>query len=243
MRYLILADVHANLEALEAVLAHARRVDAALCLGDLVGYGPDPNACVERIRALPKLTCVAGNHDLAAVGAYDISWFNSYAREAVLWTQKQLTAENRDFLAKLPLLQTVEGCTLVHGSLPEPMEYLLSAWEARATFQEMTTPLCLVGHTHVAEFYFQGDDAIMPQQRSLLHGGKIELEAGIRCIVNPGSIGQPRDGNPMAAYAVYDSKRRTVAVRRVPYSIPAVQEKMRAANLPAMLSERLAYGR
>jgi len=243
MRYLILADVHSNLEALGAVLDDAGRVDAALCLGDLVGYGPDPNACVQRVRALPDLSCVAGNHDLAAVGGYDVSWFNSHAREAVLWTQQQLTAENRDFLAHLPLTRTLGPFTLVHGTLPEPMEYLSSQWEARATFQEMSTPLCLVGHTHIAEAYTQANGVIMPQHQALLDGGEIKLAARDRYIVNCGGLGQPRDGNPRAAYGLYDSRRRVLSVRRVEYDIPAVQDKMRRAGLPPMLSDRLTHGR
>jgi diadenosine tetraphosphatase ApaH/serine/threonine PP2A family protein phosphatase len=243
MRYLIVADVHSNLEALEAILADAGPAEATLCLGDLVGYGPDPNACVRRVRTLPNLTCVAGNHDLAAIGAYDISWFNAHARAALLWTEKQLTRQSYDFLSSLHMVQTVEGCTLVHGSLPEPMEYLVSQWEARATFQEMSTPVCLVGHTHIAEFYTQPSGAMMPQHSSLINGGRVEIDPASRCIVNCGSIGQPRDGNPLAAYGVYDPKEQVITVRRVAYNIAAVQEKIHQAGLPSMLADRLVYGR
>lgn len=243
MRYAVLSDIHANLEALDAVLGDLGQVDATLCLGDLVGYGPDPNACIERVRALPDLACVAGNHDLAALGRYDVSWFNLHAREAVLWSGEQLNDDNRDFLDGLPLTQAVGPFTLVHGSLPEPMDYLLSQWEARLTFEQMTTPVCLVGHTHIAEFYYQPDGTSIPEHRSLINGGKVKLEDGMRYIVNCGGIGQPRDGNPLAAYGLYDSRRRTITVRRVEYDIAAVQRKMRQADLPPLLIDRLTYGR
>ena len=243
MRFGIISDIHANLEALEAVLAELQGVEAYACLGDIVGYGPNPNECVERIAALPNLSCVVGNHDLAALQEYDIDWFNAYARDAIIWTQQQLSAESKRFLRRLrPRLQ-VEELTLVHGSLPDPMEYITSPWEARFTFEEMETPICLVGHTHVAEYYRLGEDRLQPEQVSLFGGGEIAVEEGARYIVNVGGVGQPRDGNPRAGYGIYDREASLITVRRVEYSIEATQEKMEKAGLPQLLIQRLAVGR
>ena len=243
MRFGIISDIHANLEALESVLTELKGVDAYLCLGDIVGYGPNPNECVERIAALPNLSCVIGNHDQAALQEYDLEWFNAYARDAIVWTQQQLTPESKRFLRKLKPHLQVEELTLVHGSLPDPMEYITSAWEARFTFELMQTPLCMVGHTHVAEYYRLEAGRIQPEQVSLLNGGEIALEEGSRYIVNIGGVGQPRDGNPRAGFGIYDREQHRITVRRVEYPIEATQSKMEDAGLPQLLIQRLAVGR
>lgn len=243
MIYGVISDMHASLEALEAVLAELSAVERFLCLGDLVGYGPDPEACVERVRSLPGLVCIAGNHDLAAIGEFDLSWFNPYARAAAEWTAKQLSAGARQYLASLPRVERVRGAVLAHGALPDTMEYVTSCQEARLTFAEFDSPFCLIGHTHVAEVYRQREGSENCEQASLFSGGEVEAEAGLRYIVNCGSVGQPRDGNAKASYGIYDDEGQKVTVRRVEYPIGQVQEKMAKAGLPRSLIERLTAGR
>ena len=243
MIYGVISDVHANLEALEAALAQLSSAEAFICLGDLVGYGPDPEACVERIRSLPGLVCIVGNHDLAAVGEFDLAWFNPFARAAVEWTTGRISVETRRYLASLPPKETLRGATLAHGALPDTMVYITSCSDARETFGEFTTPLCLIGHTHVAEYYEQGEGALDCRQFPLFSGGEVTAREGFRAIVNCGSVGQPRDGNPKASFAFYDDEKLTVTVRRIDYPFQKTQEKMAEAGLPSYLIERLALGR
>jgi len=242
MIYGLISDIHANLEALEAVLAELAGVEAFLCLGDIVGYGAEPVACVERVRELPNLNCVAGNHDLAAVGRYDIKWFNPYASQAILWTSQQLPPEHKSYLSSLPLASDVPEAVLVHGSLAEPMAYITGVVEAMQCFSEMPDGLCLVGHTHVTEYYRQRRETRFCEQISLWPGGRVMLEAEMRYIVNPGAIGQPRDGNPDASFGIYDTEARTIEIRRVSYDIARAQEKMQQAGLPEYLITRLTAG-
>jgi len=243
MSYGLISDIHGNLEALEAVLAELKDVDAFLCMGDLVGYGADPNACVERIRALPKLICVAGNHDLAAIGGYDPSWFNPFALRAIQWTAEQLSQENKDYLGSLPKTAHADSALLVHGSLPQEMSYITSPNEARMCFDAMPGDLTLIGHTHVTEYYRTRRGSHLPEQTALFSGGTIELKEDVRYIVNPGAIGQPRDRNAAASFATWNVAARTIDVRRIPYDIERAQAKMREAHLPDDLSERLSQGR
>jgi len=243
MRYGIISDIHANLEALQAVLKRLKEVDAFICLGDIVGYGPDPNECIEAVRALPGLKCVVGNHDLACVGNYDINWFNWYAREAIVWTQERLTPASRGYLLSLPLMEMENSLTLVHGALPQPMDYVTSENEARGVFAEMITPVCLIGHTHVAEYYAHPHGAAHIERRSWSQGGELRFSRGVSYIANCGSVGQPRDGNPMASFGIYDTTRRELKVKRVAYPVERVQEKLARAVLPELLGERLALGR
>ena len=243
MRYGIISDIHANLEALEAVLGRLRDVDAHICLGDIVGYGPDPNECIEVVKALPSSKCVVGNHDLACVGKYDINWFNWYAREAIVWTQERLTPASRGYLLSLRLMDMENSLTLVHGSLPQPMDYVTSEGDARGVFAEMITPVCLIGHTHIAEYYAHAHGAAHIERRSLAQGGQIKFDRGMTYVINCGSVGQPRDGNPLASFGICDTTRRSVKVMRVEYPVARVQEKMDKAGLPALLGDRLVVGR
>lgn len=253
MRCAIISDVHGNLDALQAVLADASAVDQIWCLGDLVGYGPEPNECVALLRERGAL-CVAGNHDWAAIGKMDTSDFNPEASEAARWTSIQLTPEHREYLASLPeTLQVGETgqFTLAHGSPREPVwEYLTHISVARLNFDYFQTPYCFVGHTHVP-LLFERPVASerTPQYRTIVPQADTPLELGAhRLIINPGSIGQPRDGNPHAAYMLYESARAgsdkggTVTLRRVSYPVTSVQEKMRVAGLPSRLIMRLTYG-
>lgn len=243
MQYGIISDIHANLEALEVVLGDMdrRRPDAVICLGDFVGYGPDPVTCVERLR--PALAgAVAGNHDLAAVDALDIADFNPFAQAAILWTREQLTAPVRRYLTDLPQQITPNGFLAVHGSARDPVEeYILDLHTAQANFDAAPFRVCLVGHTHVpAVFVFDGEKVtaapLLPEQ-------PLRLQPERRYIVNVGSVGQPRDGDARAAYAWFDEDAQTVSLLRLAYPVERTQKKMEAAGLPAMLVERLAYGR
>ena len=242
MVYGLISDVHANLEAFEAVLAELAGVDAYLCLGDIVGYGPDPIPCLERLQALPGLICVVGNHDLAAADRYDLSWFNAHARAAIEWTSDQLSPAHKAYLTDLPLTAEAGRALLVHGSLPNHMEYVLTEADALACFEAMPRPVCLLGHTHLAEHFRRRGTARDCDHLPLPLGGTIALEADTRYIVNPGSVGQPRDGNAAASYARFDTEERRIEVLRVGYDIAAVQKKMQRAGLPAYLAERLSRG-
>ena len=242
MRYAIIADIHSNLTALEAVLADLEKqggADEIWCLGDIVGYGPDPHECLEIVRSRCSL-CVAGNHDLAAIGNLDTGDFNQEAARAVRWSGRQLSEAEIGFLAGLPLTIEKGDFTLVHGSPREPVwEYIMSAQEAEENLTYFKTRYCMVGHSHMA-MYFKFDktcSAGIPRA-----GTSLQLTDG-RYLINPGGVGQPRDSDPRAAYAVYDSKTTTLVFYRVNYDIAAVQTRMQKAGLPLRLSERLSYGR
>lgn len=242
MRILIISDIHANLAAFETVLNDAKgEWDFVWCLGDVVGYGPDPNECCELLRTLPHL-CLAGNHDWAALGRLDIQTFNADARKAVYWTQEALKPDNIIYLDALPTTFVIGQYTLAHGSPREPVwEYILDPMIAALNFPAFETPYCLVGHTHTPILYRQiserGDtDTSVPQYRK-----GITLN-GQRMIINPGSIGQPRDGNPDAAYAILDVEKNVFEHRRIPYPVNVTQRKMRQADLPDRLIMRLEHG-
>ncbi len=240
MRVVVFSDVHGNLAALEAVLKDAGPADAYWCLGDLVGYGPEPNACVARVKALPNLRCVLGNHDAAVLGKMSINWFNTEAQKLIVWTQGHLTAESVAFLSQLPEQIVMEYVTLVHGSPRAPItEYLLSAELAHRAFQHFETDFCFVGHTH-QPVRWQREDG---------HTEGHPAEPGKTCplhpraILNPGSVGQPRDGDPRAAYALYDTETHQWTWRRVAYDVTSVQAQMHALGLSAVNAERLSVGR
>ncbi len=245
MRYLIISDIHGNFPALQTVLADARPFDAIWCLGDLVGYGPDPNDCIERIREFPHI-CIAGNHDWGAVGRADLYVFNNDARQALLWTRSILEPDNLRYLADLPAaveVEEVEGVMLAHGSPREPLwEYLLDPGTARMNFMAFNFNLGLVGHTHIPLIFEWMED--QREARTLLPDweGPLQL-AGRRLILNPGSVGQPRDGNPRSSYAIYDSDTQVWEVHRVAYAVEVTQERMRARGLPPRLIDRLEMGR
>jgi diadenosine tetraphosphatase ApaH/serine/threonine PP2A family protein phosphatase len=242
MKYAIIGDVHSNLSALEAVLADldkAGGTDEIWCLGDTVGYGPDPHECLEIIRARCRLN-IAGNHDLAAIGRLETSTFNQEAATAARWTGHQLTQDEISFLSSLPLKMERDDFTLAHGSPREPVwEYIQSIRDAEENLPYFKTRHCLVGHSHAA-LYFKF-------ARIITNGRpKADSELSLaknRFIINPGGVGQPRDSDPRAAYAVYDSQSKTLVFKRVSYDISAVQSRMEKAGLPPWLSERLAYGR
>jgi diadenosine tetraphosphatase ApaH/serine/threonine PP2A family protein phosphatase len=241
MRAIILSDIHANLTALEAVLAEAGNIDAAWCLGDLVGYGPDPNECVERIRSLPNLQCTIGNHDAASLKQIDVDAFNPEARLAIHWTQDALSDSSRAFLQDLPEVIELDNVTLAHGSPRHPVwEYLLDTRTATLNFDYFFTPLCFVGHTHLPVIYTLNDSKHMARLSIPEANQAITLPE--RAIVNPGSVGQPRDRDPRAAFALFDTETRLLDYRRVPYDFKAVQKRMADAGLPERHIQRLAAG-
>lgn len=242
MRYLVISDIHANRPALEAVLKDAPSWDAVWCLGDIVGYGPDPNDCVTRVQELEGLV-IAGNHDWAALGILGLESFNTDARHAHLWTQRELSEFSREYLRELPTRLEQGEFTLVHGSPREPIwEYVLDLAVARASFDHFSTLFCIVGHTHLPLVFALNEEAhrcytIVPEPGVPIPLGKY------RMILNPGSVGQPRDGDPRASYAILDTDAMTWEIRRVAYPVEITQERMRARGLPERLIKRLAVGR
>lgn len=241
MRYAVLSDVHGNIEALQAVLGVVAASDEVLCLGDIVGYGPDPNACIALLRARGAST-VLGNHDVAAVDGHGLEYFNDAAREALEWTRIVLAPDHAAWLDSLSYEIRHPAFLMVHGAPVRYFAYILDKEEAAAAFAATDAPLILVGHTHVAEYYEQSSaGAIAHAHRQ--HGGRLILKEGRRYIVNVGSVGQPRDLNPEASFAFYDPDARTIEWQRVAYPIGAVQQKIAAARLPAASARRLTVGR
>ena len=241
MRVLVLSDIHANLTALEAVLQDAGEVDSVWCLGDVVGYGPDPNECIERLAGLPNLTCLLGNHDAAALGRINLQAFNVEARASIRWLTNILKPESRSFLEALPERLEVERVTLAHGSPRNPVwEYLLDVYTAAANFDSFTTQLCFVGHTHLPVTYISNADPQLVSWKLLYNGGSVCPPQ--RAILNPGSVGQPRDHNPLSSYAIYETESSCWQSKRVAYDIAAVQERIRVAGLPARHAQRLSGG-
>jgi diadenosine tetraphosphatase ApaH/serine/threonine PP2A family protein phosphatase len=245
MRYLVLSDVHANLEALEAVLAADRSWKQVLVLGDLVGYGADPNAVVERVRALPIARMVRGNHDKVAAGLAPVDSFNPVARNAITWTTKALSPDNLAWLTALPegpagVDEQVEIC---HGAPHDEDFYVFDELDAQRAAASVTHTLCLFGHTHVA-CVFRFGDGTPPQARIPGHDAyTVEYKSPNRFLVNCGAVGQPRDGDPRAAYGLLDTSTRTVTLARVDYDIQTAQSKIIAAGLPSSLATRLGVGR
>ena len=247
MRYLVLTDIHANLEALDTCLADAlvRTYDATLVLGDLVGYGPDPNAVVERVQALQPIAIVRGNHDKVACGLEQADGFNSVAKAAAAWSLDILQPPHREWLAALP-----EGPILVdavveicHGSPFDEDAYVFDELDAVRALKVAMRPLCLFGHTHYpasfelsAETFDRVESAAEPQMR-------IVMRDGCKYLVNPGSVGQPRDGDARAAYAIVDTKQHRVDLFRLKYHVDVTQAKIIDAGLPEVLAQRLALGR
>ena len=241
MRVLIISYIHANLTALEAVIAAAGKVDAVWCLGDLVGYGPDPNECINLIRSLPNLICLVGNHDAAAIGNLDLAAFNRDASLSARWMQTTLSASNLQFLHALPEKVIVEQVTLTHGSPRNPIcEYILDTYAATQNFTYFDTQLCFVGHTHLPVAYLQDEIAHRLDWKMTRMGHPLTLSG--RAILNPGSVGQPRDHDPRAAYAIFYPENKKWEPFRVDYDIASVQQRIYNAGLPHRHALRLAEG-
>ncbi|MEE8469979.1 MAG: metallophosphoesterase family protein [Dehalococcoidia bacterium] len=244
MLYAIVSDIHGNLAAFQAVLRDIDmrgEIGRIWCLGDIIGYGPDPRECIELLRQYDHV-CVAGNHDWAAIEKVSVDDFNSDAASACRWTGSQLDPQEVDYIANLPLSITDDDFTLAHGSPREPIwEYLLSTYTARISFEHFETKFCLVGHSHVPLMFQLLNSSSECTLHELSTDSPFNLEES-RLIINPGSVGQPRDGDPRASYAIYDSDQNVIWHHRVPYDIALTQQKMTAHGLPYRLAMRLSYG-
>ena len=243
LRILVLADIHGNLPALEKVLLAEPNIDETWCLGDIVGYGAQPNECIELLRSQASLTCIAGNHDWGSVGNTELDNFNDDARHVCRWTDGELTDVSRDFLKSLEPAAVAPGAILAHGSPRNPInEYVFNLSVARPNFEYFAAPLCFVAHTHVPLVFTRSesgdtdDETIVPQPN-------LPVTLGARrAIVNPGSVGQPRDGEPRSAYMIYEPEASRIMLRRTAYDIARAQEAITAAGLPDRLGTRLSYG-
>lgn len=239
-RYAIIADIHANLEAFKVVLEDikAQNCTHVVCLGDVVGYGANPKECLDLVREM-KIPCIKGNHDEMCSVDKNLEGFNPYAAEAIMWTRDQLTDADRQWLRELKYQRLIANFTIVHATLDLPHQwgYVFDKLMAAASFTYQNTPVCFFGHTHVPLAFIRD---------TVVRGGtysKFKVESGKKYFVNVGSIGQPRDNDPRAAYVVYDLDENTIELRRLEYDILTAQKKILAAGLPPRLAERLAYGK
>ncbi len=251
MRILVLSDIHANLEALDACLAGAPSFDTVVNLGDIVGYGASPNEVTGRSRALGKLF-VRGNHDKAATGLIDLDDFNPMAGAAAIWTRNELTPENLEWLRALPhgpvFLPDFPQVQLVHGSPNDEDEYVVSLGDALAPLITLTVPMTFFGHTHLQGGFFangSATDGFRPEYRTVGQAESVplQLKSSTRYLINPGSVGQPRDGDWRAAFAMYDTEAQIIHFHRAPYNLKSAQDRIFAAKLPPRLATRLAAGR
>ena len=246
MRYLVLSDIHSNREALEAVLKSVRRkrFDKVAFLGDLVGYGANPNQTVDLLRGLRPLAAIRGNHDKVCAGIENGEMFNRIALEAAMWTRKKLTRANLQWLKALPRgpLAVEDGVGLAHGTPLDEDAYIFGEIEALNVFRRTDFQVCFFGHSHFPVIFELSPDAITTIL-TVPPSFRYKLRPGMRYLINPGSIGQPRDGNPEASFAIYDGTARTVTIQRVPYRLKQAQQRIIAAGLPRPLADRLALGR
>jgi predicted phosphodiesterase len=240
MRYAVIADIHANLEAFEVVLADTKEQKCThyCCLGDVVGYNANPKECLDIVRSM-GMPCVKGNHDEYCSSEEDLEGFNPHAAEAVNWTRKQLSAEDRKWLRDLKYVRLVASFSIVHATLDGPQRwgYVFDKLAAAASFTYQNTSVCFFGHTHVPVAFVRD---------SMVRGGtysKFKVEPGKKYFVNVGAVGQPRDGNPKAGYVIYDMNEGTIELRRLDYDIPKAQKKIMEAGLPQRLADRLALGK
>jgi predicted phosphodiesterase len=247
MRYLVLTDIHANLEALDACLADARThtYDQTLVLGDLVGYGGDPNAVVERVQGLEPTAIVRGNHDKVACGLEQADGFNAVAKSAAIWTLDVLKPEYRDWLAALPEgpIEVDDLVEICHGSPFDEDAYIFDELDAVRAIKMSSRPLCLFGHTHYPVTFALSADSFESVGSAASPQMQVQMKDGCKYLVNPGSVGQPRDGDPRAAYAIVDTTLRIVELYRTRYAIEEAQTKVVKAGLPDVLAQRLAVGR
>jgi predicted phosphodiesterase len=242
MRYGVLSDIHSNVDALASVLREldGLGMDTLVCLGDIVGYGPSPNETCDLLRERGCIA-IAGNHDEAAVAGSEAESFNALARKAIAWTRDQLSASNREYLRSLPREYRFDSFAIVHGAPAFHFDYIQNVADAQVAFERVVAPVTFIGHTHVAEVYYQ-DTGGRTYHQKLSSGGRIEIAPQYRYIISPCSVGQPRDRNPQASFAYFDDAQKVVEVHRVTYDVMRVRERMEQARLPAQLGDRLAIG-
>lgn len=242
MRYAILSDIHGNLEAFRAVLEalSKEKIDRYLSLGDVVGYGADPHACIKLLKALNPEALIAGNHEWAVLGLLDIGYFNEAAKEAIIWTRNALKPEEADYLRSFSLVHDTKKFSLVHGTLcsPEKFDYIFSDVDACANMPLMKSPLLFVGHSHAAGVFYSHGAMV-----KYTSGPKIGIDGMEKYVINAGSIGQPRDLDPKASYAVYDDEEDTAEIKRVKYDIKTAQKKILKEGIPDVFAFRLSEGR
>jgi len=242
MRYAIFSDVHGNLESLVAVLSALKkeRIDQYYFCGDIVGYGANPKECIEEIKKINAI-CIAGNHDWAVAGAMGVENFNLEAQEAIRWTAAELGDEDKEFLRNLKLVEHQNNFILVHGTLnnPEEFHYLVGFDQVVRSFSLMDRMVCFVGHSHVPKVFVENQGETVKEHS----GFRVALKDNCRYLVNVGSVGQPRDGNPQAAYCIFDSKNKTIEITRIGYDIKSAQNKIYKVGLPQGLGDRLSTGR
>ncbi len=245
MRYLVLSDIHANIDALEAVLtaAASRGYDEVLLLGDLVGYGAAPDAVIERVRALNPAAAIRGNHDKVATGQDGTENFNPLAQQAAHWTREAIAASNVAYLAELPRgpLAVTDEIEICHGTPADEDAYVFDGLDAVRAINAASRPICLFGHTHIPLIVSLKDGVL--EYDDVVDGQVLEIRPGARYLINAGSVGQPRDGNPAASFAILDAASRQIEFARVPYPVEAAQARIREAGLPEALASRLAAGR
>ncbi|MEO0132559.1 MAG: metallophosphoesterase family protein [candidate division WOR-3 bacterium] len=245
MQIAVMADIHSNLEALEAFLncICKEKINKFICLGDIVGYGASPNECVEVISKSPNLYAVSGNHDWGVLGKTDLSCFNEIARIAIIWTQNQLNSKAKDYLGSLPLISIASGAFLVHATPEAPADwnYLVDVYDARRQFQHFNEKICFVGHSHVPMAFELNETT---DELKIIRDKKFSIaDAHCRYLINVGSIGQPRDGDPRASFVIWNVQDQTIEFRRVTYNIKRAQQKIRRTGLPLFLASRLSVGR
>lgn len=237
---MLLSDIHGNFDALEAVAQSICNGDTVIVLGDIVGYGAEPDRCIQWIRER-KAYCLLGNHEACLLGMLPVSWFNPQAAEAILWTKENISPLNLSFLANLPSSFEAFGYLFVHGSPRSPVdEYIANPWQAREIFEEESFAVCFFGHTHVAEGYIW--DGKRTHRVSFSEGGEVTFTEGFRYLINCGSVGQPRDGNPRASFGILYPEEHRLEVRRVEYNVQAAARKILLAGLPEVLAYRLEVG-
>ena len=242
MRYGIISDIHGNLEALQAALddLSKERIDKYLCIGDVVGYGADPNTCIRLVKSLDPAVLIAGNHEWGVAGLLGLEYFTEIAGAAIVWTKSALGRDEIEYLSSFKLAHEADKFTLVHGTIesPEKFYYMMTSDDARKNMELTKTPLCFVGHTHVPGIFYSYDGKV-----GYAPGPKVNIDRDKKYMINIGSIGQPRDSDPRACYAVYDDGEETVEIRRSSYDIASAQAKILKAGLPKSLALRLALGR
>jgi predicted phosphodiesterase len=242
LRLAIISDIHSNLEALTAVLKkiEAENIDKIICLGDVVGYGPDPNACVELVQKQCEII-ITGNHDFACIDTSELLYFTQYAEKAIEWTLTEISKDNLSLISKFPIDSRIDNCYLVHANAHDPRSwgYVLSREEAIYNFSKFTEQICFIGHSHRPIIYIENNDS----NYTVKSNQQIQLDPGSRYIINVGSVGQPRDGNPNSAFGILDVTNQSYELKRVSYDIKKTYEKIMSVGLPQFLAERLFAGR